>query len=387
MNSTPFDTPDAIAYPEASDYLKTLTKLPPKVAYVIAEFPYCSAHAFVSGEKSTQWSPLYPRVCGILAENLPIISEDAAKNFPFRLFYLYSGYFAELEVLACIGWIHVNARNEEASNYESNAINECIDLYIKQQISNKLFWGSSADYASCQQGHMMTKHVYDMLCSNGQEIPALLAESLKIYEAIESSNALPSYFDPKRRSYFEGKMSDYSHELRQEIISRAVANTDEYFGLLNELKINGMKDLVAAIRKSSFTTAKSGHHHIYPSGTLEHSLGVYHKMINDTTVDFSYEEKTLVALLHDVCMGHNPDWDNLPGTHGLKSRNIVEKYIPNARKDYGEVLIAIEYHRKRVDKAFKDAHPLLEFIKKYDHEDAAECNGGALALDRFKHLK
>lgn len=180
------------------------------------------------------------------------------------------------------------------------------------------------------------------------------------------------------KNYFLKRMVRVRKEVRDQLAERAVDNLTRYYSLLHSTGEPGMEDLVKAIHDSSYTTSKSVRHHHYPSGTMEHSLGVYKLMSEkaDKLRQQGYQIKEsdviLVALLHDLAQGKCPEWDHYRG-HGRRSRAIVERYLPEVSS---EVLQAIEGH---MHFPFNN-NPLWHLIVKVDTKDAATCNKGFVKL-------
>lgn len=177
-------------------------------------------------------------------------------------------------------------------------------------------------------------------------------------------NPRQAYFTNKLKRYFDGE------DLRK-AVDRVIENQDRYYALLRSTKEPGVEELIASIHKSTFFTAHSHSHHHYASGTVEHSLGVYDQLVK-LAKGYHYGDKDLIltALLHDICMGHNPDWPHERGRHGKNSYLIAKKYLPNVSPD---VLEAIRCHKHWPSPESKAKNPLRWLIKKADCNDAATC--------------
>ena len=122
---------------------------------------------------------------------------------------------------------------------------------------------------------------------------------------------------------------------------------------------------------SDFFTAPSStrFHGSYEGGLVQHSLNVYHCLVDYLArprtkelygMDYSEESVALVALLHDICKLNfytvdyrntkiNGKWesvpyyrieDNLPYGHGEKSVYIISSYMRLSREE----AFAIRYH-------------------------------------------
>lgn len=184
----------------------------------------------------------------------------------------------------------------------------------------------------------------------------------------------------RRAAFFDRRMKRAFPDdaLRARGVDRAIENQDRFYSLLRSTGLEGIEDLISAIHKSNFSTTHSHSHHHYPTGTMEHSLGVYDLMkASPKAVNFTDTELILVGLLHDVCMGHLDEWSLLPTGHGYRSRCIVEKYLPAARTGkYLEAMIAINFHRKPIPENLRGPHPLRNLVKECDRNDASTCNSG-----------
>lgn len=185
------------------------------------------------------------------------------------------------------------------------------------------------------------------------------------------------------KKYFLRRMQNVREELREPLAERAIDNMCEYYNLLHSTKEEGVANLVAAIHASTFTTSRSSSHHQYPSGTLEHCLGVYRLMSKKAALlrgqgqVIKESDLILVGLLHDVCNGKSTKWNY--SRHGSRSRHIVQRYLPNVS---GEVLEAIECHRHRTVRTrdglikSKENNILWDLVCQCDHSDAATCGRG-----------
>jgi HD superfamily phosphohydrolase YqeK len=176
------------------------------------------------------------------------------------------------------------------------------------------------------------------------------------------------------KNFFLKRMSRVRKEIRDQLAERAVDNLTLYYSLLHSTKERGMSELVEAIHNSTYSTSKSHRHHHYPSGTMEHSLGVYKLMSEKAELlrqqghKIKESDLILVALLHDVAQGKCAEWTQYAG-HGRRSRAIVERYLPDVSP---EVLEAINGH---MHLAF-NSNVLWHLINQADHRDAATCNKG-----------
>ena len=184
------------------------------------------------------------------------------------------------------------------------------------------------------------------------------------------------------KNYFLRKMSRVRAEIREQLAERAVSNLERYYSLLRSTGEKGIEDLIAAIHASDFSVSKSARHHHYPSGTMEHCLGVYDLMspaadeLRKTGVEIKESDVILLCLLHDVCQGKCPEWKQYP-RHGRRSRAIVARYLPEVSE---QLLEAINGHM----------HPptnenlLWQLIHKYDgneYGDAGTCPRGQVKIN------
>lgn len=152
----------------------------------------------------------------------------------------------------------------------------------------------------------------------------------------------------KRKAYFLSRMTSVPESERDALAERAIHNMDRIYTLLRSTGFDGIEALISGLHKSNYSTVNCCRHHHYPTGLMEHALGVY-----DTMVSFIPElekrgiavdprEVILVGLLHDVCDATQHAWKSIyPSRHGLRSRKIVEMYFPKASE---EVLLTIEKH-------------------------------------------
>jgi hypothetical protein len=183
------------------------------------------------------------------------------------------------------------------------------------------------------------------------------------------------------KNYFLRKMSRVRAEIREQLAERAVSNLERYYSLLRSTGEPGIEDMIAAIHASTYSVSMSDRHHHYPSGTMEHSLGVYDLMspaaeeLRKTGVEIKESDVILLCLLHDVCQGKCPEWKQYP-RHGRRSRAIVARYLPEVSE---QLLEAIDGHM----------HPptnenlFWKLIYKYDgHEygDACTCPRGQVKI-------
>lgn len=180
------------------------------------------------------------------------------------------------------------------------------------------------------------------------------------------------------------KMTDIPEVLRMQVCIRAINNIGDMIEGLTRLGLPGMDALIIAIQESDFVLANSVKHHAYTSGTLEHTIGVYSKMMDSNLQNgscFSNEEIAIVGYLHDICMANHPDWNEFADLHGVKSGDIIRKYLPTVAKDYPESMFAIEHHGSKFhDDKMVMEHPLLDLLLQCDRKDADECPVGQIIL-------
>ena len=177
------------------------------------------------------------------------------------------------------------------------------------------------------------------------------------------------------KNYFLKRMYRVRREIRDQLAERAVDNLIRYYSLLHSTGEPGIEALVRAIHGSSFTTSRSVHHHHYPSGTMEHCLGVYRLMsqeaekLRQSGCEIKESDVILVALLHDVCQGKCDEWAGYGG-HGRRSKAIVERYLPEVSAD---VLEAINGH---MHTPANDKNVLWKLVKSADWTDGHTCDKG-----------
>lgn len=182
--------------------------------------------------------------------------------------------------------------------------------------------------------------------------------------------------NPRRDFFRERLFHSFNGEILEKAIDRVIENQDRYYALLRSTGQKGIEDLISAIDNSRFSTGHSHSHHHYPTGLLEHSLGVYDQMIlRSKGSGQDQKDIILVGLLHDICMAHNAAWASIPGGHGSKSANIVKKYLPNVSN---EVVLAINLHRHSPHGDDVQNHPLWALVRKSDIADSATSPGNTL---------
>lgn len=81
-----------------------------------------------------------------------------------------------------------------------------------------------------------------------------------------------------------------------------MTNKDRFTSLLYNTKTKGITNLIDYLEYNEFfeAPASSGHHLAQPGGLCEHSLNVYDALDKVGLECGSYEDKIIVALLHDV---------------------------------------------------------------------------------------
>ena len=188
----------------------------------------------------------------------------------------------------------------------------------------------------------------------------------------------------KRREYFTRRLSrSFSGEVLEKAIDRVLVNQDRYFALLRSTGEPGIDNFIQQILKSNFTTAHSHSHHHYPTGLIEHSLGVYDQMSNRAKgMGLKESDIILTALLHDISMAKNEEWSRIPhnrGEHGRFSMKIAKKYLPGLSQ---YVLEAICKHRHYPSDSDAKRNPLWALVRKSDIADASTSPNGTLKFLR-----
>lgn len=184
----------------------------------------------------------------------------------------------------------------------------------------------------------------------------------------------------KRRAYFIRRLSrSFSGEVLEKAINRVLVNQDRFFALLRSTGEPGVDNLIQSILKSNFTTARSHSHHHYPTGLIEHSLGVYDQMsLRAKGRGLKESDIILTGLLHDISMARNVEWSQIPhrrGEHGRFSMKIAKTYLPGLSQ---EVMEAICKHRHTPGKSEAARNPLWAIVRKSDIADASTSPDGTL---------
>ncbi len=98
----------------------------------------------------------------------------------------------------------------------------------------------------------------------------------------------------------------------------------EIISLLSDINREGISNVIAYLDKSDYFTAHCYHHHRYDGGLAEHSLGVYHEM-RALAPELPDESCRIVALFHDICTSHMPDYDAVAHHHhGQRSVDLLD---------------------------------------------------------------
>ena len=196
-----------------------------------------------------------------------------------------------------------------------------------------------------------------------------VAKKMPKESSTDGMNPRQAYFSNKLKQYFEG-------EVLCKAVNRVIENQDRYYFLLRSTQEPGIEELITSIHQSNFFCAHSHSHHHYATGLVEHSLGVYDQMVSlSEGYDLEQKDIILTALLHDICMAYNPVWPHVHGKHGLNSRLISEKYLPNLSEDVKE---AIQKHKHRPSSENAERNPLWALVNDADHKDAATSPDGTL---------
>lgn len=154
----------------------------------------------------------------------------------------------------------------------------------------------------------------------------------------------------------------------------------EFETIFNEnIKREGSQKLIEWIRSTDFYTAPAStrFHGAYPGGLVQHSVNVYHRLLDLYHKEFGahlaeeHKEKiAIVSLLHDLCKANFYDvemrnrkndqgqWekypayvvnDQLPYGHGEKSVYIISGFMRLSREE----AMAIRWHMGFSDNDFK----------------------------------
>ena len=180
-----------------------------------------------------------------------------------------------------------------------------------------------------------------------------------------------------RKQYFSRRLCrSFGGETLSRAVDRVIANQDRFYKLLRSTNEPGIENLISGIHKSNFFSGHSHSHHHYPSGLVEHSLGVYDQLSRRAKgLNIPKKDIILAALLHDVCMAHNDDWASLRGGHGRCSRRIAAHYLPELSPAVQE---AIKCHKHRPSPENAKRNPLWALLVESDHADAATSPGQTL---------
>lgn len=139
-------------------------------------------------------------------------------------------------------------------------------------------------------------------------------------------------------------------------------NKERFLAIANNIKRDGIDDLLAYCENSDFFTAPAStrYHESYEGGLVEHSLKVYDqlkKLIECYGLDVSEETIAIVALFHDICKAECYD---------VEMRNVKDKqtkswyeapfYVFNEKKKFGghgskSVFICMYYMRLTFEEA------------------------------------
>ena len=123
---------------------------------------------------------------------------------------------------------------------------------------------------------------------------------------------------------------------------------EEYLGLLESVKREGMDKLIEFIEKSDFFSAPAStrFHGSFEGGLCEHSLKVY-EILKEKAKDYDQDSVKIIALLHDICKVSfykvdyrnskvDGEWikvpyytvdDEIPYGHGEKSVMMISEFI------------------------------------------------------------
>lgn len=182
--------------------------------------------------------------------------------------------------------------------------------------------------------------------------------------------------DP-RQDYFRSRLKrHFDGDVLERAVTRVIENQDRFYALLRSTNEPGIEQLITSIHKSSFFTAHSHSHHHYATGLVEHSLGVYDKMVSlPEGSNLDRRDIILTCLLHDLCMARNPEWPHERGRHGKNSRLIAELFLPNLSPEVKE---AIQCHKHCPSPDSAARNRLWALIFKADRADAATSPGYTL---------
>lgn len=332
---------------------------------------------------------------GLLAECSMLGGCDTGKCKITKGYRLPSSY-----VIHTVGPIWRGGNNGEDALLTS-CYNTCLDLADQHQLESIVFccistgiYGFPKDRAAKIALETIQKRIDGGLKCKVY-ICCFTQEDLVPYRRITMSPPVAPAKDPvktpaknvaedKRREYFTRKLSrSFSGEVLSRAIDRVLFNQDRFYALLRSTGEPGVENLIQSIRKSNFSTAHSHSHHHYPTGLIEHSLGVYDQMsANAKGMGLKESDIILTALLHDISMARNEEWSIIPHgrwEHGEFSMKISKKYLPGLSQD---VLEAICKHRHDAPDLEAKRNPLWHLVRESDKEDASTSPDGTLKFMR-----
>ena len=98
----------------------------------------------------------------------------------------------------------------------------------------------------------------------------------------------------------------------------------EIISLLSDIDRDGMGNVIAYLINSDYFSAHCHHPPRYKGGLADHSLGVYHEMI-DMAPHLSDNSCRIVALFHDLCTSHLEGYDEVGRHHhGQRSVDLLD---------------------------------------------------------------
>lgn len=273
----------------------------------------------------------------------------------------------------------------------ASCYNTCLDLAEQHNLESIVFccistgyYGFPKDRAAKIALETIRKRIDGGLncrvyiCCYSQEDLALYRQIAALSPAAPAKNpvkapAKNAADEDKRREYFTRKLAHaFSGEVLSRAIDRVLFNQDRFYALLRSTGEKGVENLIQSIRKSNFSTAHSHSHHHYPTGLIEHALGVYDQMsARAKGMGLKESDIILTALLHDISMARNEEWSTIPhkrGEHGGFSMKISQHYLPDLSQD---VLEAICKHRHDAPEPDAKRNPLWDLVRRSDMADAS----------------
>lgn len=171
---------------------------------------------------------------------------------------------------------------------------------------------------------------------------------------------------------------------------------EQIITLFGEIGRPGTDRVLTYLCESTYFTARCHSHHRFRGGLAMHSLGVYREMKAMNT-GLSDESIRIVALLHDLCTSHHPDYDHIGRHHhGLRSVALIDELgfplTEEERLAIGKHMHRV--HRKKPGHSFNKKDQLWFSLNKCDHLNAEKegkmlvtsCNINNVIITIYKKM-